>query len=295
MSNLGKVITAMVTPFKADMSPDWEKVEELVDYLIKNGSEGLVVHGTTGESPTLTHEEEYELYRVVKKAAAGKCKIIAGTGSNSTATTIRSTREAEKIGVDAIMVVVPYYNKPSPEGLYQHYKAVAQNTSLPIVIYNIPGRTGINMTAETTARIANDFKNVIGLKDAAGNLDQTSATKQLCPKDFTIWSGDDSLTLPMLAVGAWGVISVASHIVGKEIAEMINAYHAGEVKKSSEIHFRLLPLFKVLFITSNPSPVKYALELIGQPVGKPRLPLVEPTEKEKEQIRKVMQDLNLIR
>lgn len=294
MVNLGKVLTAMVTPFKADMSVDWERVEELADYLVSNGSEGLVVHGTTGESPTLTHEEEYELYRVVKKAVGGRCKVIAGTGSNSTETTIKSSKEAEKIGVDALMVVVPYYNKPSQEGMYQHYKAVSESTSLPIIIYNIPGRTGINMTPETTARIAANCKNVIGLKDAAGSLDQTSATRQLCPKDFIIWSGDDSLTLPMLSVGAAGVISVASHIVGKEIAAMVNAYHEGNVKKAMEIHFRLLPLFKVLFITSNPSPVKYALELIGQPVGKPRLPLVEPNEKEKEQIRKVMKDLNLI-
>jgi len=294
MVNLGKVLTAMVTPFKPDMSVDWKRAEELADYLVRNGSEGLVVHGTTGESPTLTHEEEYELYRVVKRAVGNKCKIIAGTGSNSTETTIKSTREAEKIGVDAIMVVVPYYNKPSQEGMYQHYKAVSQATDLPIIIYNIPGRTGVNMTPETVARIATDCKKVIGLKDAAGNLDQTSATRNLCPKDFTIWSGDDSLTLPMLSVGAVGVISVASHIVGKEIGEMVHAYHAGEVKKAAEIHFKLLPLFKVLFITSNPSPVKYALELIGQPVGKPRLPLVEPSEKEKEQIKKVMKELGLV-
>lgn len=293
MVNLGKVLTAMVTPFKADMSVDWKRAEEIADFLVKNGSEGLVIHGTTGESPTLTHEEEYELYRVVKKAVGGKCKVIAGTGSNSTETTIKSSKEAEKIGVDGLMVVVPYYNKPSQEGMYQHYKAVSRSTGLPIIIYNIPGRTGINMTPETTARIAADCKNVVGLKDAAGSLDQTSATRQLCPKDFVIWSGDDSLTLPMMSVGAVGIISVASHIVGKEIAQMVSAYHAGDVKKATEIHLRLLPIFKVLFITSNPSPVKYALELIGQPVGKPRLPLVEPTDKEKEQIKKVIKDLGL--
>ena len=289
----GKVLTAMVTPLKADLSVDYKKTEELADYLANNGSEGLVVHGTTGESPTLTNEEEYELYRVVKKAVDKKCKVIAGTGSNSTATTIHSSREAEKIGVDGLMVVVPYYNKPSPEGLYQHYNAVAKATSLPIIIYNIPGRTGINMTAETCARIAG-IKNIIGLKDAAGNLDQTSATRQLTPKDFIIWSGDDSLTLPMLSVGAVGVISVASHIAGKEIAEMVSAFHSGEVKKAEKIHLRLLPLFKVLFIAPNPSPVKYALELVGRPAGKTRLPLVEPTENEKQAIKKVLKDLNLI-
>ncbi len=294
MADLGKVMTAMVTPFKADMAVDWKRVEEIADYLVNNGSEGLVVHGTTGESPTLTHEEEYELYRVVKKAVGGRCKIIAGTGSNSTETTIRSTQQAEKIGVDGLMVVVPYYNKPSQEGLYQHFKAVAEKTSLPIIMYNIPGRTGINMTPETTARLAG-IRNITGLKDAAGSLDQTSATRQLCPKEFVIWSGDDSLTLPMLSVGAVGIISVASHIVGKEIAQMVNAYHSGDVKKATELHLRLMPLFKVLFITSNPSPVKYALELIGQGAGKPRLPLVEPTAGEKEQIRKVMKELGLIK
>lgn len=292
MVNLGKVLTAMVTPFRSDMQVDWPRVEELADYLVRNGSEGLVIHGTTGESPTLSHEEEYELYRVVKKAVGSKCKIIAGTGSNSTATTVMSTREAEKIGVDGAMVVVPYYNKPSQEGLYQHYKAVAASTSLPIIIYNIPGRTGINLLPETTARIA-QLKNLAGLKDAAGSLDQTSATRELCPKEFVIWSGDDSLTLPMMSVGAIGIISVASHIAGKEIAQMVNAFHAGEVKKATEIHLRLLPLFKVLFITSNPSPLKYALGLIGQPVGKPRLPLVEPNEPEKELIKKVLKDLKL--
>ncbi|MDD5594218.1 MAG: 4-hydroxy-tetrahydrodipicolinate synthase, partial [Candidatus Margulisbacteria bacterium] len=217
---------------------------------------------------------------------------IAGTGSNSTETTIRSSKEAEKIGVDGLMVVVPYYNKPSQEGLYQHFKKVADNSSLPIIIYNIPGRTGINMTPETTAKLS-AIRNIIGLKDAAGNLDQTSATRQLCPKEFTIWSGDDSLTLPMLSVGAVGIISVASHIAGKEISQMVGAYHSGDVKKAKELHLKLMPLFKVLFITSNPSPVKYALELIGQPAGKPRLPLVEPSESEKQQIKKVLQELGL--
>jgi 4-hydroxy-tetrahydrodipicolinate synthase len=293
MVNLGRVLTAMVTPFKADMAVDWKRVEEIADYLVKNGSEGLVVHGTTGESPTLTHEEEYELYRVVKKAVGGKCKIIAGTGSNSTETTIKSTREAEKIGVDGIMVVVPYYNKPSQEGMCLHYKAVAEKTSLPIIIYNIPGRTGVNMTPETTARLA-AIENIVGLKDAAGSLDQTSATRQLCPKDFTIWSGDDSLTLPMLSVGAVGIISVVSHLVGREIAEMVKAYHAGQIARAAEIHLKLLPLFKVLFITSNPAPLKYALELIGRPAGKPRLPLVEPGDKEKGEIKKVLRDLGLV-
>ena len=293
MVNFGNVLTAMVTPFKADLSVDWAGAERLAQYLAANGSDALVVHGTTGESPTLTHEEEYELYKVVKKAVGDRCKIIAGTGSNSTETSIKSTQKAEAVGVDGIMLVVPYYNKPSQEGLYQHFKAVAAATSLPIILYNIPGRTGINLTPETTARLAG-IKNIVGLKDAAGSLDQTSQTRQICPKDFIIWSGDDSLTLPMLAVGATGIISVASHIAGKEIAQMVAAFHAGETEKARELHLKLLPLFKVLFIAPNPAPVKYALELIGHPVGKPRLPLVEPTAAEKEQIKKVLQDLKFV-
>ncbi len=294
MVDFGKVMTAMVTPFKDDLSVDYKAAEDLAVYLAGNGSEALVVHGTTGESPTLTHEEEFELYRVVKAALKStRCKLIAGTGSNSTATTINSTKQAEKIGCDGAMIVVPYYNKPSAEGLYQHFKAVAEATGLPLIIYNIPGRTGINMLPETVARVA-QIKNYAGLKDAAGNLDQTSATRAACPERFLIWSGDDSLTLPMLSVGAIGVISVASHLVGKEIAEMVNAYQAGDVARAKEMHLKLLPLFKVLFITANPTPVKAALAMVGKPVGIPRLPLIEANEKEKDQIRSVLKGLKLI-
>ena len=295
MVSFGNVMTAMVTPFQADLSIDYAKAAELAKYLASHGSDALVVHGTTGESPTLTHEEEYELYRVVKKALAGtNCKLIAGTGSNSTATTIKSTQEAEKIGCDGAMVVVPYYNKPSQEGLYQHYQAVAQATKLPIIIYNIPGRTGINMLPETVARVAKECKNVMGLKDASGDPEQTRKTRELVPKDFIIWSGDDALTLPMMRVGAVGIISVASHIVGPEIAQMVAAFHAGDLKKAEEIHNRLMPIFKVLFITANPTPVKAALEMVGRPAGKLRLPLIEANASEKEQIRAVLKDLKLI-
>jgi 4-hydroxy-tetrahydrodipicolinate synthase len=294
MVNFGKLITAMVTPFKKDLSVDYEMAARLANYLADNGSEAVVVHGTTGESPTLTHEEEYELYRVVKKAAGNRIKVIAGTGSNSTATTIKSSQEAEKIGVDGLLVVVPYYNKPSQEGMYQHFKAVAQKTKLPIIIYNIPGRCVVNMLPETVARIAKDCPNVIGLKDSAASVEQTKKTTELVMPGFTIWSGDDSMCLPMMKVGAVGVISVASHIVGKEIAQMIAAYHAGNVKKAEALHNRLMPLFNVLFITANPTPVKAALAMVGLPVGIPRLPLIEATQAEKEQIRKVLKDLGLV-
>ncbi|HTY12874.1 MAG TPA: 4-hydroxy-tetrahydrodipicolinate synthase [Candidatus Omnitrophota bacterium] len=296
MTDFGKLITAMVTPFKADLSVDYKKAGELAVYLAKNGSDSVVVHGTTGESPTLTHEEEYELYRTVKTALKGtNCKLIAGTGSNSTATTVRSSLEAEKIGVDGLLVVVPYYNKPSQEGMYQHFKAVAEKTKLPIIIYNIPGRCVVNMLPETVARIARDFKNVVGLKDSAASVEQTKKTAELVPPGFTIWSGDDSMALPMMKVGAVGVISVASHIAGNEIAQMLNAFHAGDIKNAEALHERLMPLFNVLFITANPTPVKAALEMVGMPVGIPRLPLIEATAGEKEQVRSVLKQLGLVK
>jgi 4-hydroxy-tetrahydrodipicolinate synthase len=290
----GKVLTAMVTPFKKDMSVDYANAEKLAVYLAENGSEGLVIHGTTGESPTLTHEEEYELYKVVKKAVDKKAKVVAGTGSNSTATTINSTKKAEEIGVDGAMIVVPYYNKPSQEGLYQHFKAVADNTSLPLIIYNIPGRCVINMAPETVARLSK-IKNYVGIKEASGNLDQVSEIRSKTSKQFTIWSGDDSLTLPILSVGGEGVISVASHLVGKEILEMVNTFHSGDIQKALEIHIKLLPLFKVLFITCNPVPVKAALELSGIKVGGTRLPLAGISSEERAKVKKVLEELDLIK
>ncbi|MFA5104976.1 MAG: 4-hydroxy-tetrahydrodipicolinate synthase [Candidatus Margulisiibacteriota bacterium] len=293
MEKLGRLITAMATPFDEKGAVNFKKAEELLEHLIKNGSDGVVVHGTTGESPTLTHEEEYELYKTVKRIAAGRISVIAGTGSNSTDTTIKSTKRAQEIGCDAALLVVPYYNKPSQEGLYRHFRAVADNSDIPLIIYNIPGRTGINMTPETIAKLSR-IKNFIGVKDAAGDVNQTSSIKLLCEDDFIIWSGDDSLTLPMMSVGGYGVISVVSHIAGKEIKAMIEAFASGNTKKAAEIHIRLMPIFKVLFITSNPSPLKYALKLIGLDCGSTRLPLVEPSESEKELISKVMKELKII-
>jgi 4-hydroxy-tetrahydrodipicolinate synthase len=293
MTNLGKLLTAMVTPMNADLSINYKVVEQLVNHLIATGSEGIVVHGTTGESPTLTHAEELELYKAVVKIAKGRAAVVAGTGSNSTATTVEMTRKAEEAGVDGSMVVVPYYNKPSQEGLYQHYKTVADATKLPIIIYNIVGRTGVNMETATVARLA-QIKNIVGVKEASGNLDQVSAVRASTPSDFIIWSGDDSLTLPIMAVGGIGVISVVSHVAGRQIKEMIEAYQAGNVKKALELHLKLLPLFKVMFITTNPTPIKEACNLIGIPVGKPRLPLVAVTEKEREAIAGEMRKLGII-
>jgi len=293
MTDFGMVLTAMVTPFKPDGSMDYQRAVEIANYLADNGSDGLVVHGTTGESPTLTHEEEYELYRVVKKAVGGRVKVIAGAGSNSTAETLEATSHAEKIGVDGIMIVVPYYNKPSQEGMYQHYKAVAGSTKLPIIIYNIQGRTGVNMTSETVARLAK-IKNIVGIKEASGILEQTTEIRQKTPKDFVIYSGDDDKTLEIMKRGGCGVISVASHVAGKEIKKMCEAFHAGKLDEAERINVRLSPLFKVLFITSNPTPVKAAMAMIGQPAGGLRLPLIEANASEKEQIKKVLKELKLI-
>ncbi len=293
MEKIGRLITAMVTPFDQNGQVDFEMAAKVAKFLAENGSDGILVHGTTGESPTLTHEEEYELYKVVKEAVNGKASVMAGTGSNSTETTIKSTVKAQSIGMDSALVVVPYYNKPSQEGLYQHFKAIAEKTDMPLIIYNIPGRTGINMLPETIARLA-PLKKYIGLKDAAGDLNYTSSIRMLLPDDFIVWSGDDSLTLPMMSVGASGVISVASHVAGRQIKEMINAFVGRDTKKAADIHKKLMPLFKVLFITSNPAPVKYAMKLIGLDCGSPRLPLVEPLESEKEAVKKVLQDLKIV-
>lgn len=293
MRDFGKVLTAMVTPFTPEGKIDFEETARLARHLVDNGSEGLVVTGTTGESATLTSEEKLELYRLVKKEVGERAAIIAGTGTNNTAATIELTCEAEKVGVDGIMLVAPYYNKPSQEGMYQHFKAVAEKTRLPIIVYNVPGRTSANILPSTVARLA-QIDNVVAIKEASGSLDQVSELMSLLPADFTVYSGDDSLTLPMLSLGAKGVISVASHIAGKMLQQMIRAYLAGEVAEASRIHIQLYPLFKVLFITTNPVPVKAALNMIGLNVGPPRLPLVEASAAEKEAIKKVLQQLSLL-
>ena len=292
MANFGNVLTAMVTPFKADLSVDYAMAEKLANHLAANGSDGLVLHGTTGESPTLTHEEEFELYRVVKAAVSGKCKIVAGTGSNSTATTIKSTKKAEEIGVDGAMIVCPYYNKPPQEGLYQHFKAVANNTGLPLIIYNIQGRTGRNIETPTIARLSK-IKNYAAVKEASGNLDQVAAVRKATAKDFLIYSGDDNLTLPILERGGIGVISVASHLVGKEIKQMVSLFLTGKKAEAKAIHDKLMPLFEAIFVTTNPIPIKAALEMIGFPVGGLRLPLIEANEKEKATVKKALKDLGL--
>lgn len=293
MMHFGHVITAMATPFDREGRVNFPRAAELARRLVERGSDGLVIAGTTGESPTLADEEKVALFRTVKEAVGAQAKVIAGTGTYDTAHSIHLTAEAEKAGADGILLVNPYYNRPSQDGLYAHFRAIADSTRLPVILYNIPGRTGVNCLPETVARLA-DVPNIVGIKEATGSLEQASDVRKRTPPDFLIYSGDDSLTLPMLAVGGTGVISVASHLVGTEIGQMIRAFQAGDVRAALVLHLRLWGLFKVLFITTNPVPLKAALALAGFDVGKPRLPLVEATPKEQEQVRAVLQDLNLV-
>ncbi len=291
--DFGQVITAMVTPFKDDYSVDYACARKLARHLIENGSDGLVIAGTTGESPTLSKDEKIELFRSVVEEVGGKGVVIAGTGSNSTKDSISLTQAAQKAGVDAVMLVAPYYNKPSQEGLYRHFRAVAESTDLPVMLYNVPGRTSVNILPETVARLA-ELKNVVAIKEAAGSMDQVSDLKRVLPEGFAIYSGDDSLTLPIMSLGGKGVVSVASHLVGKRIQEMINAFKSGNVKLASEIHLELFPIFKVMFITTNPVPVKTALNMAGWQVGPTRLPLAEATDNEKLQLKNILASANIV-
>lgn len=290
MALFGRVLTAMATPFDASGAVAWGEVTALARHLADNGSDGIVVAGTTGESPTLSDEEKLRLFKAVKEAVGGRVKVVAGTGTYDTKHSIKLSREAERAGADGLLLVNPYYNRPSQDGLYAHFRAIAESTRLPVMLYNIPGRTGVNCAPETIARLA-DVPNIVAVKEATGNLDQASDIRRRTKDDFLIYSGDDSLTLPILAVGGAGVVSVASHLVGRDIQEMVKAYERGEVRSALQLHLRMLPLFKVLFITTNPVPLKAALNLSGVKVGKPRLPLVEATAKEKEQIQSVLNEL----
>ncbi len=288
MARFGRLVTAMVTPFTEQLQIDYEKTERLIDHLLSTGTEALVVSGTTGESPTLTRSEKLDLFRHVVAYAKGKCHIIAGTGSNDTAASIEFTQEVEKIGVDAVMLVAPYYSRPSQEGLYRHFKALAEATNLPVMLYNVPGRTGVNMAAETTVRLA-QLPNVVCIKEASGNLSQIARIVEEAPEGFELYSGDDALTLPILSVGGVGVVSVASHVVGSEMAEMMAAFFGGDNAKAAAIHRKLLPVFEGLFKYPSPGPTKAALEKLGVPVGGVRLPLVELNDEEKAFVHSLLQ------
>lgn len=284
----GEVITAMVTPMSAKREIDYNAVEVLAKHLINNGSDAILVAGTTGESPTLTHEEEIELLSTVRRAVANKAKVVMGTGSNSTDTAVRMTKLAKKEDVDAILSVVPYYNKPSQKGMIEHFSAVAEASDLPVILYNIPSRTGVNMMPETVAYLAEKYKNIVAVKQSCADMDLVSELRIQCTEDFAIYSGDDSLTLPMLPIGAHGVISVASHLFGTEIKSMIKNFKAGELIAARNMHKTLFPVFKKLFMAPNPVPVKAALAhnyLIQDFV---RRPLVELDDAQKAELFEVL-------
>ena len=278
MMTIGRLITAMVTPFDEAGQVDYAQARALAMALLDSGSDGLVISGTTGESPTLSEEEKLRLFREVKLAVGDAGAVIAGTGNYSTAESIHLTREAEQIGVDGVLLVVPYYNKPSQEGLYQHFRAIAESTNLPCILYNVPSRTVTNLGAETTVRLS-QVPNIVGIKEASGNLDQITKIIAEARPGFLVWGGNDGDTLPILAIGGYGIVSVASHLVGAQLRQMIDAFVAGRTGEAAEIHRRLLPLVNALFIVSNPVPVKYALNRVGFHVGKTRLPLVDPDPK----------------
>lgn len=270
---LGQISTAMVTPFSEEGKIDFEKTERLIEHLIENGTDSLVVSGTTGESPTLTWDEIEELVKFTVKQVNGRIPVIVGTGSNCTQTSIDATKQMEKCGVDGVMLVTPYYNKPDQKGLYAHFSTIAKETELPILLYNIPGRSVVNMLPETTIALSK-IANIQAIKEASGDLEQMAAIIEGTDDDFKVYSGDDGLALPLLAIGGDGVVSVSSHVVGNEMQKMISAYNEGRGKEAAAMHRKLLPVFTALFSSPNPVPVKYALSKIGIETGKVRLPLV---------------------
>jgi 4-hydroxy-tetrahydrodipicolinate synthase len=283
----GNVVTAMVTPFDRKGNLDLAKTTELVNYLLDNGTDALVVAGTTGESPTLTAEEKVALFRHVVSVVNGRVPVIAGTGTNDTRASIELTKRAEEAGVDAVMLVAPYYNKPNQEGLYQHFKAIAESTPLPVMLYNVPGRTSVNLAPETVIRLA-AIPNIVAVKEAGGNLEAMAEIIERTPDDFLLYSGDDSLTLPVLAIGGAGVVSVASHIIGNEMQQMIRAFQAGDHQAAAALHRKWLPLMKGLFAAPSPVPVKTALQLRGLDVGSVRLPLVPLTDQERNELSRLL-------
>jgi 4-hydroxy-tetrahydrodipicolinate synthase len=283
----GRVITAMVTPLDSQLNVDFGQAGKLAQRLIDSGTDTILVGGTTGESPTLTDNERVRLVEAVLDAIGDKAPVIAGTGTNSTAASVALTKQAEALGAHGAMLVAPYYNKPPQNGLYAHFRTVAEATRLPVMVYNVPGRTSVNIAPETMGRLA-EIENIVALKEAGGSADQASEMVRAVRGKLRVYSGDDSLTLPMMAVGACGVVSVASNVAGRLVAEMVKAFAAGETARATELHLQLLPLFKGLFLTTNPIPVKAALRLQGFDAGGLRLPLIEATEEQIAAVRQAM-------
>ncbi|MDF0725130.1 4-hydroxy-tetrahydrodipicolinate synthase [Cytobacillus sp. S13-E01] len=280
MINFGKIATAMVTPFDKKGNIDFVKTTQLVNHLIHNGSDSLVIAGTTGESPTLSSEEKVALFRHVVQVVDGRVPVIAGTGSNNTYASVELTKKAKEAGVDAVMIVAPYYNKPNQAGLYQHFKVIAESTNLPVMVYNIPGRSVVTISVETIVKLSK-IPNIVAVKEASGNLDAMTEIIAQTAEDFMLYSGDDGLTLPVLSIGGNGVVSVASHILGNEMQKMIWNFEEGNTATAARIHQSILPLIKGLFTAPSPTPVKTALQLKGLDVGSVRLPLVPLTEQER--------------
>ncbi len=293
MTNFGRVLTAMITPFDGDGKVNYAVAEALASHLADHGTDTVLLCGTTGESPTLSWDEEYELFHVVKAAVAGKAKVMAGTGSNSTQEAIAATRKAQTLGLDGTLQVVPYYNKPPQEGMYRHFEAIAKACpDIPMMLYNIPGRTGSNLLPETVVRLA-QVPGIVAIKEASGSLDQASEIRRLAPSKFAVYAGDDALTLPMLSVGGAGIVSVASHLVGDDLQAMVRAFESGNVAEARDVHLRLQPLFKTLFLMTNPIPVKAALQLQGWDVGSVRSPLVEVSEEVTQKLKAVLDELGI--
>ena len=291
--NWGRVFTAMVTPFNKQHEVDYDVARELAEYLVDSGSDGLVVAGTTGESPSLSGQEKLKLFETVLDAVGDRATILAGTGSNGHADTVKLTRDAEKVGVHGVMLVTPYYNKPPQGGLVEHFRSVAHSTDLPVLLYNVPPRTGVNLLPASVQELS-EVPNIVALKDASGDLEQTTETLRRVPDDFLVYSGEDSLTLPMVSVGGYGVVSVASHVAGQRIRDMIERAVAGDMAGAASDHRELFPLFKAVFVTTNPIPVKAAVQMLGIDVGDPRLPLVPATPAERVVLRDAMASLGFI-
>jgi 4-hydroxy-tetrahydrodipicolinate synthase len=287
-------IVAIVTPFK-NGKVDEKKFRDLIEFQIKNGSSGIVPCGTTGESATLSFEEHDRVIEITIEQVKKRVPVIAGTGSNSTEEAIMLTRHAAKAGADASLQVSPYYNRPTQKGLYEHFRAIAESVDIPIILYNIASRTGVNIEPETIAKLANDCKNIIGVKEASGSLDQMSRIKQLCGKNFDLISGDDSLTLPILSIGGTGIISVVANIVPRDVADLVSEFEKGNIKRAQELHYKLLPLIKAVFIETNPIPVKTAMGLMGMCEPDLRLPMSSMLPENLEKLKKALKEYSLLK
>lgn len=290
----GRLIPAMITPFDSDLNLDLDTAQKLAVLLVEGGSDSLIIGGTTGESPTITRAEKIDLFKAIVEAVEGKVPVIANVGGNCTAESVDLALQVQNLGVDGFMTVVPYYNKPPQEGLYEHFKTIAQAVELPIILYNIPGRCVINMTAESTLRLAHDFDNIVAVKEASGKLDQVKEIVEGAPEGFCVYSGDDAATLDIMDLGGVGVISTIANVAPGRMKEIVALHDAGKVDKAREANERLMPLMKGLFETSNPILVKEALKLVGFPVGGVRLPLVDATPEQSERLAGIMKEVGVL-